>query len=221
MALGALLLAAVILLVACASFGPTSTPTSTTGSPAAVGSPTTGPSTPAGSLAPASPTDSPEPSVNRHGVPELEALLPTKVGDVALERLSLTGRDFLALGTDQSRAQLGTMLAGLGKGVDDLSIADAGDPTGIAVLEVGAFRISGADPTRLLAAWVASTQASKPGKITVSNVTVDGRALTRLVDASRPVGGVTYAFVKGDTLLLVAADDGGLLSSALVQLPTP
>ena len=127
----------------------------------------------------------------------------------------------MVLGTDENRTQLQAMLVQLGKGVDDLSVADAGDPTGFAVLEVGAFRVKGADPTRLLAAWVASTEAAKPGQVSVSNVTVDGRSLTKLVDASQPLGGVTYAFAKGDTILLVAADDGGLLSSALAQLPTP
>jgi hypothetical protein len=68
---------------------------------------------------------------------------------------------------------------------------------------------------------VASNQATSPGRIQVSVVTVDGRSLTRLVDAGRPVGGTIHAFVKSDVIFLVAADDPALLSGALAYLPTP
>lgn len=81
--------------------------------------------------------------------------------------------------------------------------------------------MAGAPTGRLLAEWIASTEASKPGQITDAKVTLDGRTLTRLTDATRPVGGKTLAFVKGDTLFLVAADDPILVSSALAQLPVP
>ena len=154
-------------------------------------------------------------------MPELEALLPATVGSVVLERLSLSGPDFYSTGTPATRTRLDDMLAKLGKTVSDLTVADAGDPTGIAVLEVGAFRVAGADSARLLAEWVASNQATSPGRIQVSNVTLDGRALTRLVDTGRPVGGTIHAFVKGDVIFLVDADDPALLSSALAQLPKP
>ena len=98
-----------------------------------------------GGLHPSLPAgDTPTPSVNNHGVPALEALLPAKVGAVALERLSLTGPDFYSLGTDATRAQLDTMLAKLGKKVTDLTVGDAGDPSGLTVIEIGAFRVAAA-----------------------------------------------------------------------------
>lgn len=202
------------LLAACAP----AFPTPSTGAPTPTLAPSASPSVAA---SPAGPSESPEPSVDSHAVPELEALLPVKVGDVALERLSLTGPDFYSTGTDETRGRLDEMLTNLGKTVSDLSVADAGDPTGIAVLEVGAFRVAGADSTQLLAEWVASNQAAGAGRIQVSNVTLDGRALTKLVDTGRPIGGTIHAFVKGDVIFLVDADDQALLSSALAQLPTP
>lgn len=207
------------LLAACAgTFGPPAFATPSTASSA----PTVVPSASLPGGAPSGgPSDSPAPSVDSHAVPELEALLPERVGDVALQRLSLAGRDFYLTGTDETRGRLDDMLAKLGKTVSDLSVADAGDPTGIAVLEVGAFRVAGADSTRLLAEWVASNQGTSPGRVQVSNVTLDGRALTRLVDTGRPVGGTINAFVKGDVIFLVDADDPALLSKALAQLPTP
>lgn len=218
------LIALVGLLAACAgTFGPPAFPAPTT-SPSV---PATAPSASApgapssGAVASDSPSDSPEPSVDAHGVPDLEALLPAKVGNVVLERLSLSGHDFYSTGTAETQGRLDDMLSKLGKTVSDLTVADAGDPTGIAVLEVGAFRVAGADSAQLLSEWVASNQAASPGRIQVSNVTVDGRALTKLLDTGRPVGGTIHAFVKGDVIFLVDADDPTLLSSALAQLPKP
>lgn len=198
-----------ILVTACGA----STPTISGDRGAPIGgAPTPGPS---GSA------DTPEPSVDRHGVPELEGLLPASVAGIDLERLSLSGADFYALGTNDTRAQLDTMLKQLGKTVADLSVGDAGDPTGKAILEVGAFRVAGAAADELLAGWVASRQAASPKTVTVSNVTIAERALTKIVDSAHPVGGTIYAFAKGDTLFLVSADDSSYVSDALGQLPRP
>jgi hypothetical protein len=139
---------------------------------------------------------------------------------VPLEVRSLTGGDFYALGTEQTHEQLDAMLVNLDKAVTDLTVADAYDPTGRTVLEVGAFRVAGARPDRLLAEWVAATQASKPHKFSVSSANVDGRMVTKLVDSTVDVGGITYAFAKGDTIFLVAAADPALASAALAKLPT-
>ena len=117
-------------------------------------------------------------------MPELEALLPAKVGDVELERLSLPRRGLLRARDPDTQSQLDAMLTALGKTVADLAVADAGDPSGRTVLEIGAFRVAGAKPAQLLSEWVSSNQASNPGNITVSNETVDGRRLTKLVDRS-------------------------------------
>jgi len=210
-----LVLAAAI--AACGTSSGTPLPTAPAMSPASPTASASVPATPPASLAP----ETPEPSVDRHGVPELEAFLPASAGGVALERLSLTGADFYALGTSGSRARLDAMLKALGRTLADLSVADAGDPTGKIVLEVGVFRVAGSEPARLLSEWVASSQAVKPGLIAVTSETLDGRRLTKLVDATRPVGGSTYAWAIGDTIFIVAADDPALLSSALAHLPKP
>ncbi len=200
-----------ILLAACGASTPTVS--GAKGGPIG-GAATAGPSAVASGAA-----DSPEP--DRHGAPELEGLLPASVSGIDLERLSLSGADFYAEGTDETRAQLDTMLRQLGKTVADLSVGDAGDPTGKAILEVGAFRVAGAAGDELLAGWVASHQAASPRTVTVSNVTIADRALTKIVDSAHPVGGVIYAYAKGDTLFLVSADDSAYVSDALRQLPKP
>ncbi len=106
-------------------------------------------------------------------MPELEALLPASVAGIDLERLSITGPDFYKTGTDVNRSQLDELLKNLGKTVADLSVADAGDPTGRAVFELGIFRVAGATPAQLLSEWVAFDQAAKPGRIKVTSR--DGR----------------------------------------------
>jgi len=199
------------LVVACGS-------SAVTPGPSTVASP--GSSTPA-SIPPSSAPGTPEPSVDAHGAQDLEALLPARVGGVALERRSLTGPDFYALGTPETQERLDAMLARIGESVADLTVADAYDPRALTILEVGAFRVAGAEPAQLLAEWVASNQASNPGRILVTNETVDGRALTKLVDSTREVGGTTRAFVIGDTIYLVGADDQAIVSDALAQLPKP
>lgn len=215
-------LASLVLLAVVAACGTSSASPAPT---AQASLPPASPAPPASALASGVPAslapETPEPSVDRHGVPELEALLPASVGGVALVRLSLTGADFHALGTNDSRARLDDMLKNLGRTLADLAVADAGDPTGRAVLEVGVLRVAGSEPARLLSEWAASNQAVKPGQIVVTSATIDGRRLTKLVDSTRPVGGSTYAFAIGDTIFLVAADDPALLSSALAQLPRP
>ena len=218
-----LMLAAV--LVACGS----STPSPTTG-PAGIGA------EPSASLSPSAPTsqspsdsasvstapsDSPEPSVDGHGVPALEALLPTRVGAVDITRLSLTGKDFYATGTPESRSRLDAFLASLGKTVADLKVADAGDPSGRTLLDVGAFQVVGAKPADLLTQWVASAKAADPTAVSATETTIGGRAVTKLVDGTREVGATTYIYAKGDTLFLVQADDLALVTSALSQLPKP
>ena len=209
----------VLVAVACGGSSQGTALAATAGSPSPSSGASGGPTRSLTFAPPSGSPETPEPSVDPHGVPKLEALLPTKVGTVDLEIRSLTGSDFYALGTPQTQAQLDTMLGNLDKAVTDLTIADAYDPTGRTVIEIGAFRVAGAKPDRLLGEWVAATQASRPGKISVSNATVDGRAVTKLVDSTVDVGGTTYAFAVDDTIFLVRAADADLSSEALGKLP--
>lgn len=191
----ALVLVAAIGLVGC---GATATP-----SP----SPSPAPST--------EPSATPEPSVDLHGAPDLEARLVGEVGGVELTSVSLTGPDVLATGSAEGREQLLGLLGALGRTADDLTVAQAYDPAGALVFQQGLFRVAGADPTELLTLWVASQQAATQDRVRVSNTTVDGVDLTLIEDPTRPVGGRTYAFADGDTLVLILADDEALLSEAL------
>lgn len=153
--------------------------------------------------------------MDRHGAPELEALLPDEIGGTTLAKLSLNGEDFLALGGETGRGQVEALLGELGKTPADLSVAEAHDPAGVLVSKAGIFRVAGADPVELLDLWVASQQAATQNRIRVSNATVSGLAMTVLTDPSVEVGGTTYAWADGDMIRLVLTDDGAHLEEAI------
>jgi hypothetical protein len=87
------LAAAAALLTVLAACNATASP-SPSASPAPSGG---GPASAAPSAVPSA-SETPEPSVDRHGVPDLEARLPDEIGGVALDKVSLTGPDFMKLG---------------------------------------------------------------------------------------------------------------------------
>ncbi len=167
----------------------------------------------------ASPSPSPSPTPNIHGVPALESRLPDTIGGTALSKLSLTGAEFLATGTDTNRSQVMSMLGALSATPQDLAVATAHDPNGQLSFEEGIFQVKGAPPDRLLQQWVASQQEAMHGSLEVSNTTVAGLAVTKVVDASVSLGGTTYALAKGDAIYLIVADDQSLLTEALGKVP--
>jgi hypothetical protein len=156
--------------------------------------------------------------VERHGVPALEEQLVDEIGGTPLSRISLSGADFIALGTDAGRQQIAILLGELDRSIADLTVAQAYDPSGSIVFQEGLFRVAGADPVRLLSQWVASQQAAERNRLVVSNVTVAGRDLTRLLDPTRELGRNSYAFADGDTLWIIRADDMALLEEALGEV---
>ena len=203
-----------VLLPLVAACGATTGTGASTGPSAATGASPTAPSP--SPVPSASPT--PEPSVDLHGAPELEARLLDSVAGTTLSKFSLTGEDFLKTGTGPEPALLTGMLGQLGKTPADLTIAEAHDPSGVLVFDEGLFRVAGADPDRLLAAWIAAQQAAVSGRLQVSQTTVGSTAMTRLLDPTKEEGGSTYALAKGDTIYLILADDPTVLQDAVGQL---
>jgi hypothetical protein len=177
--------------------------------PSAAGSP------PAASVPAASPAESVAPSPNLHGSPDLEARIPDVVANVRLSKVSLTGADFRSTGTATTQGQLDELLAGLNATAADLSVAQGSDPAGILVLQVGVFRVRGAEGNELLTLWVAGQQAALQNRLLVDETDVAGRHVTRLRDPERPVGTATVVFASGDTLYIVLAADEAVRDEAL------
>src|SRR6185369_12231793 len=100
------------------------------------------------------------------------------------------GSTFLGSGASNSK-DLIDLLTSLGKTPDDMSVAFAADPTGDLDLQVGAFKVSGADSNALLAALVAASKSTTPtDQVTLANV--GGKNVTQIVDPSDTTTGAIY-----------------------------
>jgi hypothetical protein len=148
---------------------------------------------------------------------DLEGRLPNAINGVPLVKYSFKGATFLESGADNQQ-DLVDFLTSLGKSPNDLSVAFAGDANGQLDVQLGAFRVAGADSNALLAAFVAATQKESP-QDTVSQGNVGGKNVTQIVDPSDTTSGTIYIYANGDTLFYVSSPDATLAASALQAMP--
>ena len=165
-------------------------------------------------------TASPAPGVTtsaatqgRHADPALEELLPTTLGGVALTVESQAGTD---LATES--AAFDAFLASLGKTRADFSLASAYSPGGLEAA-VGAWRVKGADPSRLLSGFRTAVQASSTTPLAQAEELVAAHAVTRIGDPGQLTQGPLYVFVRADTLLFVQTTERALAEEAIAKLP--
>jgi hypothetical protein len=207
-----------MLLVACVLAADTGADASPIAIPAASPEPraTAAPAAAATSPAPVSamrPMAAAAVARSRHADPELEALLPTVLGGVALTIESQAGTD---LATES--AAFDAFLAGLGRSRADFSLASAYSQGGLEAA-VGAWRVRGADPALLLPGFRTAVQASSTTPLTVVEETVAGRAVTRIGDPGQLTQGPLYVFVRGDALWFVQTTERALAAEAMRKLP--
>jgi hypothetical protein len=166
------------------------------------------PSAPAGDEATPSP----------HAYPDLEARLPSKIRGRSLDHASFDGPTFLAKGTEANRAALSAMLGQLGHGINDLSLAEATDPRQDLQFIEGIFRVAGTRPDSLEPAWIDAQQAATNHRLVQAAVTIGGVSVTKLSDPQFQAGGTTYVLPRGDSLVLIVADDLKLVEEAIAQV---
>jgi len=148
---------------------------------------------------------------------DLEGRLPSQVNGVTLVKYSFKGSSFLASGADNQQ-DLVDFLTTLGKSPDDLSVAFAGDPNGALDVQLGAFRVAGADSNALLQAFIVATQKESPqDQVTQQNV--GGKNVTQIVDPTDSDTGPIYIYANGDTLFYVSSKDAALAAAALQAMP--
>jgi hypothetical protein len=148
---------------------------------------------------------------------DLEARLPNEINGVTLVKYSFKGATFLESGADNQQ-DLVDFLSALGKSPNDLSVAFAGDANGDLDLQLGAFRVAGADSNALLSAFVAATQKESP-QDTVTQGNVGGKNVTQIVDPDDTESGTIYIYANGDTLFYVSSPDASLAAAGLTALP--
>ena len=209
-----------VLVVACSS-GPSASPSSTIAAsqPASV-APTTAatPST--------APSDSEVaiPSFELpNSAPELLALLPDKVGDIASvpsSDISMNGKDFVEQGGDQGDQEFIDFLDRLGASTDDVSVAsrtyvDTANPTEASA--IFAFRVEGADSDQLLSE-MKTAMASDDDTIQWTADNVGGKSV-QVAETSQTAGAKTYLYVINDIVFALIASDDQIAADALSQLP--
>ena len=101
-------------------------------------------------------------AAGRHADPELESILPTTLGGVALTVESQAGPELAT-----RSAAFDAFLAELGRTRADFTLASAYSQ-GDLPAEVGAWRVKGADPARMLPAFQAAVQKSSAVPLTTA-----------------------------------------------------
>jgi hypothetical protein len=183
---------------------------------------------------PPEPTIEPDPSY--FGDAELSAMIPTEIGGNPVDVQTLSGADIINQtdpsdpdATDQLQS-LEAALSGMGKSIDDLSIANASFPTESSFGNITALRLNGADISSLtddllpllLSDIADPTQTSTviAGKTVI--IVTDGPKATGSPDPSADpyaVGSdLAYVYPKGEVLWLVTATEPEL-SEIFQKLP--
>jgi hypothetical protein len=149
----------------------------------------------------------------RHADPNLEALLPETLAGARLTRESQAGSELAT-----QSAAFDAFLASLGKSRADFALASAYSQGGLEA-EVGAWRVLGADPSKLLPGLEAAVQASSTTPLTIAAETLAGRRVTRIGDPGQLTQGPLYVLVRGDALLFVQTPEPALAAEAIAKLP--
>ncbi|HYM83885.1 MAG TPA: hypothetical protein VEY67_07020 [Candidatus Dormibacteraeota bacterium] len=184
---------------------------------AACGSSTPSPSADV-SAQPSAAAGSPSPTPDLHFAPALEARLPDAIGGVPMEKFSMSGADFMAVGSSTGQGDLQSMLQQLGKTAADLSVAETFDPTGSSSNQAAIFQVKGADPVKLLSLWVAAQSVATHDRTTVTNPLIDGHLLTRLEDRTNQPSRVSYAWSSGDSIVIVGTADEAIVREVLAKI---
>ncbi len=147
--------------------------------------------------------------------PELEAVLPTVVGDIVMTMDSATGS--MMLGEDQTSRAITAALRADGRVPDDLGVAQAYDETAESDLTITAVAVDGmsGDKVRpfVMESWLSATGAG----ITRETVTLAGAEFTR-VDYGDD-GVMDYVTTKGDVVIVINTANPALAAEAAAALP--
>ena len=176
------------------------------GSPAASSGPGTGSASPGSSDAGAA---------GSPAAPDLEAKLPTKVGDVVLTIDSTTGSTFLA--DDQGSRAITAALRASGKVADDLKVAQAYDDTSNSELTIMAIGVDGMSSAKLLPIVLDSWLAASGAGVTQQKVTLGGTEFTRVDYGDE--GSMDYVGTKGDAVIVITTPDPAQAAAAAAALP--
>ena len=139
---------------------------------------------------------------------DLEALFPDSIGGQPLTVRSMSGTDFLSMGTASKDVQ--TALQQLGKSPSDLSVG-FGSTSAVTIF---AFRIQGVPASQFLGKYLGSTAAGA----TVTDAFYGSKSVKKVVTGGQAV----YIYLSGDILWTVGGTTtltDALLNEAFSKLP--
>jgi hypothetical protein len=142
------------------------------------------------------------PSLTEGAVPDLEALIPDKVGTITLYKTSTRGDQFLT--SEGSDPAVAKFVSDLGVKPSDISIAIGfgGSTDGSFKLGMFVFRASGADTNRLVSAFKEATDSDRETPLAWSSASVGGKQVEKAVDGADTF----YLYAKDDILFFLSGD---------------
>lgn len=214
-ALGVVVVAAMV--AGCGTSVTTASPTaaSTTAAPSPSGTPV--PSvTPIAAASPtATPTAVPTPALP-HVDAALEDTLPSTIGGVTLGKWSTLLSSYIAASTGGDKTLYVPWLVKFGQTPDQIDMAISTDASTVVV---EAIKVPGATPAMLASSF---GDVAKTAGWPVTSGKIADKSVLKIVD---PLAGAVgtfstaYVYAKGDVLYLVITDDATILAEALLKLP--
>lgn len=146
--------------------------------------------------------DGVQPSFTEGAVADLEALIPNTVGDMAMQKTSTKGDEFIA--SSDSDPAVAKFIEDLGVSPGDISLAIGFgfSADGSSSLGMFVFRAAGADTNRLIAAFKEANDSDRDAPLTWSNTTIGGKQVEQATDGETTF----YLYAKGDILFYISGD---------------
>ncbi len=149
-----------------------------------------------------------------HAAPELEKLLPTTVGGVAMTVDSSLGSTILT--SDPGSRAATAALRSAGKTPDDLRFAESYDQTSTLNASVVAMSVNGLDGAKVDAMVLDWFQLSGPG-VTKTNVQLAGKAWTKYDLGDK--GSLSYVRIDGAAVIVITAADQAAAEQTAAAMP--
>jgi hypothetical protein len=156
--------------------------------------------------------------------PELEALLPSSIGDktpgaspgatIPLTVDSASAAD--VFGQDPSSRALAARIRAFGKTLNDLQVAQAFDETGVADLAVLGFRLPGADGAKLESAILETWLSSTADGVKTTTVTLGGKQVKKIDYGDQQA--FEFVYRAGDVVIDIETSDEALAGEVLAAL---
>jgi hypothetical protein len=169
-------------------------------------------------VAPSRPAVTATPDLFPSSPEALMALIPDEVGDVALQKLSMRGNEFVSSGSATEETQ--QFLSGIGVSADQVAVAAgfgaSADTSNVLVVFI--FRAEGATTDRLVQGFKDATQARREAPMEWRAIERGGKRIEMAADPAQANQAI-YLYASGDVLVFVAATDEAQAAEALAAIP--